>query len=160
MPLLLLIIMLLLLGHAPGIKNRIYNNKYHILVNDEAEEIYVKPFTRFVPFISEKGSASDLAVVATSNKNRISIKNNFYNEQDVFIDGEKKEKNVSKFDLPLGSELKIIEPNRETRYEYCNSKNDDSFGDDFDKFCDTDDMFGEYTESTTSNSISDDEFFS
>lgn len=160
MPLLLLIIMLLLLGHAPGIKNRIYNNKYHILVNGKAEEIYVKPFTRFVPFISEKGSASDLAVVATSNKNRISIKNNFYNEQDVFIDGEKKEKNVSKFDLPLGSELKIIEPNRETRYEYCNSKNDDSFGDDFDKFYDTDDMFGEYTESTTSNSISVDEFFS
>lgn len=160
MPFLMLIMLMLLLGHAPGIKKRIHNNKYHIQANGEAEAIYVKPFTRFIPYITEKGTTGDLSVAATSNSNKLSIINDFYNEQEVFIDGEIQDKSDSKFDLSLGSELKVVESNRESKYVYCDSRNDDSFDNDFIGFDDIDDIFGDYTEFTTSKSNSDDEFFS
>jgi hypothetical protein len=159
LPLLLIILIILLIGYLPGIKKRIPNKKYHIQANGEAEAIYVKIGTRLLPYVAEKGSGSDLSLIATSNKNKVSVVNDFYSEQRIFLDGEPIEEGVSRFDLPLGSELKISESNRETVYIYCETRGDDSFGDDFSGWDDTDDLFGNDRSTTKGSMNSDDDFF-
>ena len=160
LPLLLIILIVLLIGYLPGIKKRIPNKKYHIQANGEAEAIYVKTITRLLPYVAEKGSGSDLSLIATSNKSKVSVINDFYSEQKVLLDGEPIEEGTTKFDLALGSELKITESNRETVYLYCDSRSDDTFGDDFGGLDDTDDLFGDNTATANVSDNSDDDFFS
>ena len=152
--------LILLFGYLPGVKKRLPNKKYHIQANGDAEAIYVKPITRLLPYVAEKGSGSDLSLIATSNKNKVSVINDFYSEQRVLLDGEPIEDGTSKFDLPLGSELKITEPNRETVYIYCDSRSDDTFSDDFGGLDDTDDLFGNDTATANVSDNADDDFFS
>ncbi len=156
-PVLLLILVIIIIGYLPGVKKRIPSRKYHIQANGEAEAIYVKAFTRLLPYVAEKGSGSDLSLKATSNKNRITVINDFYSGQSALLDGEPIQEGTSKFDLPLGSVLRIVESNRETVYIYSDSRSDDGFGDDFGGFDDSDDLFGGNDSGTGNNS--DDKFF-
>ena len=78
----------------------------------------------------------------------------------MLLDGEPIEEGTTKFDLALGSELKITESNRETVYLYCDSRSDDTFGDDFGGLDDTDDLFGDNTATANVSDNSDDDFFS
>lgn len=160
LPILLIILLIILFGYLPGVKKRLPNKKYHIQANGDAEAIYVKPITRLLPYVAEKGSGSDLSLIATSNKNKVSVINDFYSEQKILLDGEPIEDGTSKFDLPLGSELKITEPNRETVYIYCDSRSDDTFSDDFGGLDDTDDLFGDDMATANVSDNADDDFFS
>ncbi len=156
MPILLLLLLVLLLGHLPPIKKRLRNNKYHIRVNDEDEAIYVNAFSRLVPFIPEKGSGGGLTLTATSNKNKVLVANDFFEDQEAFLDGEKVQDNI--IELSTGSELIVKEKYTESKYSYCDSRDDDSFGDAFGDFSDTDDFFSS-SSSSTSDSSSDNDFF-
>lgn len=159
-PLLLIVLIAVLIGYLPGIKKRIPNKKYHIQANGESEAIYVKTITRLLPYVTEKGSGSDLSLIATSNNNKICVVNDFYAEQKITLDGDPIGEGKSKFDLPIESELKIIEQNRETVYIYCDSRNDDTFDNDFDYLDDTDDLFGDNTSTANASDSSNDDFFS
>ena len=154
MPFLLLLLLVLLFGHIPPIKKRLHNNKYHIRANDEDEAISVKLMSRLIPYIPEKGYGGGLTLTATSNKNKVLVNNDFYEDQEVFLDGEKNEDKV--IELSTGSELLVKEKYVESRYSYCDSRSEDSFGDSFGDFS-SDDFFSS-SSSTTSNS-SDDDFF-
>ena len=148
-PILLLLIPVLLLGYL--LKKKIHNKKYHIRVNNEDEAIHIKPFSRLMPFISEKGYGGGLMLTGTTNKNNIVVSNDFFDEQEVYLDGEK----VTDRLIPLstGSELIVKEKYAETKYEYCDSRCDDSFGD----CSDSNDFF---SDSTISDGGADDDFFS
>ena len=156
MPILLLLLLVLLLGHLPPIKKRLRNNKYHIRVNDEDEAIYVNAFSRLVPFVPEKGSGGGLTLTATSNKNKVLVANDFFEDQEAFLDGEKVQDNI--IELSTGSELIVKEKYTESKYSYCDSRSDDSFGDAFGDFSGTDDFFSS-SSSSTSDSSSDNDFF-
>lgn len=121
LPLLLLILIIMIIGYIPGIKKKI-NKNYCFKVNGEYEMIKVKPLTRIIPYIAEKGIGSDLTVIATSNSNRISIINNFYQGVQIYIDDELIEENIPKFDLALENKLKVIDGDRETIYIYLDSR--------------------------------------
>ena len=111
--------------------------------------------SRLIPYIPEKGYGGGLTLTATSNKNKVLVNNDFYEEQEVFLDGEKNEDKV--IELSTGSELLVKEKYVESRYSYCDSRSEDSFGDSFGDFSSTDDFFSS-SSSTTSDS-SDDDFF-
>ena len=121
LPILLLLLIIIIIGYIPGIKKRI-NKNYCLQVNGEYEMIRVKPITKIIPYISEKGFGSDLTVIATSNSNKIRVINNFYNGQQIYIDNELIQDNIDKFDLILDSKLKIIDGYRETIYIYLDSR--------------------------------------
>jgi len=159
LPIILLILIILLIGYLPGVKKKLYPKKYHIKNNGELEAIHVKTISRLIPYIKEKGFGSDLTLIATSNKNKVSIVNNFTPEQSILISGEAIPDNSSKFDLFVGEELKISDGIRETIYIYCVSENDDSLDDKFYETNDMDDIFEKNKEKTTSNNPEDDEFF-
>ena len=158
-PALLLFLIVFLFGYLPGVKKRLPHKKYHIQANGEAEAIYVNLATQLFPYVTEKGYGGELSLVASSNKNKVFVINDFYPEQQVLLDGEPIEEGTKKFDLGLGSELKVIEPNRSTVYQYCDSRGDDTFSDDFGGLDDTDNLFGDDNATTSTNNNADDDFF-
>lgn len=140
LPLLIFMIIVMLVGYIPGIKKKLYNKKYHIQANGEDEMIRVKFMTRVIPYITEKGIGSDLTIIATSNSNKVSVVNNFFSGELVYVDGELIQEGVSKFDLSLGSKLKVVDGHRETVYMYCNSRSGDILDSQINDI--SDDMFG------------------
>ena len=159
LPALLLLLIIFLLGYLPVFKKQLPNKRYHIQANGDAEAIYVKPITRILPYVTETGSGSDLNLIATSNKNKVSVVYNFYSDQTVLLDGERIPEGTKRFDLALESQLQVTESNRQTVYSYCDSRNDDSFDDDFGGLDSTDDLFGNDSFDSSDNNSSDDDFF-
>lgn len=159
LPVLALLLIVFLLGYLPCFKKRLPDKRYHIQANGEAEAIYVKHITRILPYVTEKGGGSDLSLIATSNKNKVSVVYNFYSDQTVLLDGEQIPEGTKRFDLALDSQLQVNEANRQTVYSYCDSRSDTSFDDEFGSFDSTDDMFGSDSFDSNDNNSSDDDFF-
>jgi len=140
LPLLILILLIILIGYLPGIKKKIYDKKYHIQANNDDERIYIKKITRILPYVKEKGIGSDLTIIATSNKNKIDIVNNFDASQKIYLNDELIEENLEIINLAIGSKLTVKDGHRETTYMYVDSREDnDVYG--INDIDDLDDMF-------------------
>lgn len=162
LPLLVLIVLLFVIGHLPGIKKRLSSKKYYVLANRESEAIYVKLSSRLLPYVPEKGYGSDLTLVASSRKSEVKVANDFFEDQVVTIEGEKPEVKGKFFVLHQDEQLVVSDKNRTTTYVYSNAKTEDGFGDDFggmDGFSDLDDTFDIGSGSDSSSTFSDNEFF-
>ena len=122
-PLLIILTIILIIGYLPGIKKRLNPNKYYLKTNNIPEAIYLIKYTRLLPYIKEKATASDLIITATNSKNKITVINNFSNDAIIYLNNEliDNQKNIN---LTIHDELKVIEYQRETTYTY-NHNNDD-----------------------------------
>ena len=156
----MLILIILLIGYIPGIKKKLYDKRYHLIVNDEDEIIKVKFITRILPYISESGIASDLIIKATSNKNKITVINNFTSDQKLYLDDEIIDNNISTFDIGLNIKFKVIESNIERIYVYSDSRTDGTDFSNNNDFSDMDSIFGYGEDNSFMNNNSNDlDFF-
>lgn len=156
LPLIIFLIIVLLIGYLPGIKKRIDTKRYCIKVNDEYEMIKVKLLSRLIPYVSEKAIGSDLTLIATANKNRVMVMNNFDTDAKIMVNGYEIN-NSLKIDLFLDDELKISELNRDTIYSYCKNMMDEVVIDNMLDIGDMDDIFEGYK--NINDDYLDSEFF-
>jgi len=161
LPLIFIIVIILIIGYLPGVKKRINSKRYYIRVNGDDEAISVKLKTRLIPYISEKGNAGGLSLIATSSQNKILVVNNFDATSKILINGEAID-NTSNFELFVDDVLDVSELNQKNTYIYSNSTNDDYIDDSNLGLNDTDDIFTDNKKMKKvrkKNNDNDDEFF-